>query len=72
MYSGNIFLGQFILGMNMPLALNCISCHHVANLIIDGQYNKVGISPPEYLGEHFEFIKSYLEDRGVIYNVTTS
>ena len=48
------------------------TCTAVANLIIDGQYNKVGISPPEYLGEHFEFIKSYLEDRGVIYNVTTS
>ena len=48
------------------------TCTAVANLVIDGQYNKVGISPPEYLGEHFEFIKSYLEDRGVIYNVTTS
>ena len=48
------------------------TCTAVANLVIDGQYNKFGISPPEYLGEHFEFIKSYLEDRGVIYNVTTS
>lgn len=48
------------------------TCTAVANLVIDGQYNKVGISPPEYLGEHFEFVKSYLEDRGVIYNVTTS
>ena len=48
------------------------TCTAVANLVIDSQYNKVGISPPEYLGEHFEFVKSYLEDRGVIYNVTTS
>ena len=48
------------------------TCTAVANLVIDGQYNKVGISPPEYLGKHFEFVKSYLEDRGVIYNVTTS
>mgnify|MGYP001330163461 FL=1 len=48
------------------------TCTAVANLVIDGQYTKVGISPPEYLGEHFEFVKSYLEDRGVIYNVTTS
>ena len=48
------------------------TCTAVTNLVIDGQYNKVGISPPEYLGEHFEFVKSYLEDRGVIYNVTIS
>ena len=48
------------------------TCTAVANLVIDGQYHKVGISPPEYLGEHFEFVKSYLEDRGVIYNVTQS
>ncbi len=46
------------------------TCTAVANLVIDGHYNKVGISPPEYLGKHFEFVKCYLEDRGVIYNVT--
>ena len=45
---------------------------HRSEFLIDGKYNKVGISPPEYLGEHFEFVKSYLEDRGVIYNITTS
>ena len=48
------------------------TCTAVANLVIDGKYNKVGISPPEYLGEHFEFVKSYLKDRDVIYNITTS
>ena len=48
------------------------TCTAVANLVINGQYNQIGISPPEYLGEHFEFIKSYLKDRGVIYNVTTN
>ena len=48
------------------------TCTAVANLVINGQYNQIGISPPEYLGEHFEFVKSYLEDRGVIYNVTTN
>ena len=48
------------------------TCTAVANLVIDGKYNKVGISPPEYLGEHFEFVKSYLKDRGVIYNITAS
>ena len=48
------------------------TCTAVANLVINGQYNQIGISPPEFLGEHFEFVKSYLEDRGVIYNVTTN
>lgn len=46
------------------------TCTAVANLVANGLYNKVGVSPPEYLGNHFEFVKSYLEDRGVIYTVT--
>ncbi|MEC7646058.1 MAG: saccharopine dehydrogenase C-terminal domain-containing protein [Bacteroidota bacterium] len=45
------------------------TCSAVANLIINGEYNKTGISPPEYLGEHFDFVKAYLNERGVIYNV---
>ncbi len=45
------------------------TCTAVANLIINGKYNKTGISPPEYLGEHFDFIKSYLNERGVVYNM---
>lgn len=40
----------------------------VANLVLNGSYNRIGISPPEYLGEHFDFIKTYLEDRNVIYH----
>ncbi len=46
------------------------TCTAVANLVIDGTYNKVGISPPEYLGEHFEYVRNYLSDRNVIYKVT--
>ena len=45
------------------------TCTAVTNLIINGTYNRIGISPPEYLGKHFNFIKKYLEDRNVKYNV---
>jgi len=48
------------------------TCTAVANLVVNGKYNRIGISPPEYLGEHFEFVKNYLEDRGVIYTVNKS
>ena len=43
------------------------TCTAVANLVIKNIYTKVGISPPEYLGEHFNFVKNYLEDRNVYY-----
>ena len=45
------------------------TCTAVANLVINKTYNRIGISPPEYLGKHFEFVKTYLEERGVKYNV---
>lgn len=45
------------------------TCTAVANLVANKIYTKVGISPPEFLGKHFEFVKSYLENRGVKYNV---
>lgn len=51
------------------------TCTAVVNLVINGTYNRAGISPPEFLGEqaaHFDFIASYLRDRGVIYHVTQS
>tara|TARA_B100001250_G_scaffold93946_1_gene78313 strand:- start:16313 stop:17416 length:1104 start_codon:yes stop_codon:yes gene_type:complete len=48
------------------------TCTAVANLIINETYNKTGISPPEYLGEHFNSIKKYLEKRNVKYNVKKS
>ena len=46
------------------------TCTAVANLIINGGYNRVGISPPEYLGKHFDFIHDYLEKRGVKYKMS--
>ena len=43
------------------------TCSAVSNLVLENKYNNVGISPPEYLGGHHEFINNYLKERGVIY-----
>ena len=48
------------------------TCTAVANLVVDGSYKRIGISPPEYLGEHFKFVKEYLQNRGVHYKVIKS
>ena len=45
------------------------TCTAVANLVVNGEYGRVGISPPEYLGNHFEFVRNYLKERGVEYKV---
>ena len=45
------------------------TCTAVANLVVSGEYERVGISPPEHLGGHFKFVKNYLEERGVNYKV---
>ena len=45
------------------------TCTAVANLVVNGTYKRIGISPPEYLGAHFEFVRNYLAERGVIYKV---
>lgn len=43
------------------------TCTAVANLVVNGKYTRIGISPPEYLGEHFEYVRDYLAKRGVKY-----
>ena len=48
------------------------TCTAVANLVVNGQYDKIGISPPEYLGEYFESVRDYLYERGVEYKVKKS
>jgi len=48
------------------------TCTAVVNLVLNGNYNRKGISPPEYLGEHFTFVKKYLEERSVFYKVKKS
>jgi lysine 6-dehydrogenase len=47
------------------------TCAAAANLILEGNFVRKGICPPEYIGNEtgcFESIKSYLEKRNVIYN----
>ena len=48
------------------------TCTAVANLVVNGGYKRIGISPPEYLGEHFNFVKNYLKEREVNYKITKS
>jgi saccharopine dehydrogenase-like NADP-dependent oxidoreductase len=43
------------------------TCTAVANLVLENKYIRTGISPPEFLGEHFEAINDYLKKRNVIY-----
>lgn len=48
------------------------TCTAVANLVLEGKFNRKGINPPEYVGEeekNFKYIKNYLEDRGVVYEL---
>ena len=46
------------------------TCTSVANLILENKFTKAGVSPPEYLGDHYEFISNYLKKRSVIYEVS--
>ena len=46
------------------------TCTAVANLVLDNKYVKKGISPPEFLGNHFNFVNDYLTERDVIYKVS--
>lgn len=51
------------------------TCTAIANLILDGLYDNVGINPPEYVGvleENFNYIKNYLAARNVNYLVKVS
>lgn len=46
------------------------TCTAVANLVLNGQFDRKGICPPEYVGEKesdFDFVVKYLADRGVFY-----
>jgi saccharopine dehydrogenase-like NADP-dependent oxidoreductase len=50
------------------------TCTAAVHLVLNGQYDRKGISPPEYLGEderHFHFIVNFLKERGVMYKVTS-
>ncbi len=48
------------------------TCTAVANLVLIDKFNRVGINPPEYVGEeesNFNFVINYLKERGVVYEV---
>jgi lysine 6-dehydrogenase len=48
------------------------TCTAAAHLVLNGQYTRKGISPPEFLGEaedHFTFVVQYLKERNVNYSV---
>lgn len=48
------------------------ACTAVADLILRGKFNRIGVSPPEYAGQQegiFERVLDYLRERGVFYQV---
>lgn len=48
------------------------TCTAVANLIIDGKFNRIGVCPPEYVAEgndNLSEVLKYQEERGIIYNI---
>jgi len=50
------------------------TCTAAVNLVMNGNFSRKGISPPEYLGEekeNFNFIVDYLKERGVIYKTSS-
>lgn len=50
------------------------TCNGVANLVLDNLFSRKGICPPEYVGAEngcFEYVKEYLEKRGVFYSSAT-
>lgn len=48
------------------------ACTAMADLILRGKFNRIGVSPPEYAGQQegiFERVLDYLRERGVFYQV---
>ena len=45
------------------------TCTAVVNLVLEKKYNKIGISPPEFLGKHYNEVNEYLKERDVIYKM---
>jgi lysine 6-dehydrogenase len=49
------------------------TCNAVAELVVNGTYSKIGISPPERVGQQpdcWPLVKSYLAERGVTVDIT--
>jgi saccharopine dehydrogenase-like NADP-dependent oxidoreductase len=50
------------------------TCTAALNLLAENKYSRMGISPPEFLGENedsYKFIRSYLADRNIVYKHKT-
>ena len=50
------------------------TCSAVANLVLNRKFNRIGISPPEYVGieeDNYRYVLKYLKDRKINY-VTSS
>ena len=45
------------------------TCTAVVNLVLEKKYNRIGISPPEFLGTHYDEVNEYLKARDVIYKM---
>lgn len=46
------------------------TCSAVANIVINGEFSRKGVNPPEFVGpEHLQFILKYLEKRRVVYSL---
>ena len=45
------------------------TCTAVVNLVLEKKYNKIGISPPEFLGKHYDEVNEYLKAINVIYKM---
>lgn len=51
------------------------TCTGVANLVLEGSFERKGICPPEYVGEseeNFRFMLTYLKERNVDYRIKES
>lgn len=51
------------------------TCTGVANLMLEGSFERKGICPPEYIGEsedNFRFMLAYLKERNVVYRIEES
>jgi lysine 6-dehydrogenase len=51
------------------------TCTAVARLVVENNYKRIGISPPEFVGKEekcFQYVLQYLKERNVIYRVEES
>ncbi len=51
------------------------TCTAVANLLLDGNFQRKGVCPPEYVGEdeaNFQYILEYQKQRGIHYTITSA